>query len=62
MAESAEVLAILGAQDGSTALGFAMHVHSVGSIAQSAGWPAATRERLYRSIVDDGALVNNAVD
>ncbi|HEX7950292.1 MAG TPA: acyl-CoA dehydrogenase family protein [Candidatus Limnocylindrales bacterium] len=60
MSEAAEVLAALGARDGSAALGFAMHVHSVGSIAESAGWPEAPRDRLYRSIVDDGALVNNA--
>ncbi len=60
MSESAAVLAALGALDGSLALGFAMHVHSVGSIAESAGWPAAPCERLYRSIVEDGALVNNA--
>ena len=60
MTESAEVLAALGAQDGSTALGFAMHVHAVGSITESAHWPAGPRERLYRSIVADGALVNNA--
>jgi alkylation response protein AidB-like acyl-CoA dehydrogenase len=60
MGECAEVLAALGALDGSTALGFAMHVHAVGSIADSATWPAAPRDRLYRSIVEDGALVNNA--
>lgn len=60
MAESAEVLASLGAVDGSTALGFAMHVHAVGSIADSVGWPADTRDRVYRAIVDVGALFNNA--
>ncbi len=60
MTESAEVLAALGAVDGSTALGFAMHVHAVGSIAESAAWPVATRQRLYRAIVDEAALVNNA--
>lgn len=60
MMESAEVLAALGAVDGSTALGFAMHVHAVGSIAESVAWPVETRERLYRAIVDEGAFVNNA--
>jgi alkylation response protein AidB-like acyl-CoA dehydrogenase len=60
MAESAEVLAALGAVDGSTALGFAMHVHAVGSIAQSLAEPPAPCERLYRAIVEDGALANNA--
>ena len=60
MSESAEVLATLGVLDGSTALGFAMHLHAVGSIGDSAGVPAAPRDLLYRAIVDDGALVNNA--
>jgi alkylation response protein AidB-like acyl-CoA dehydrogenase len=60
MAEAAEVLSSLGAIDGSTALGFAMHIHAVGSIADSAVWPKGTRDRLYRAIVEDGALVNNA--
>lgn len=60
MGESAEVLAALGAIDGSAALGFAMHVHAVGSIADADAWPAAPRDRLYRSIVVGGALVNNA--
>lgn len=60
MAESAAVLASLGAIDGSTGLGFAMHLHSVGCIADSDGWPAAARDRVYTRIVDDGALANNA--
>lgn len=60
MAEAAEVLAALGAVDGSSALGFAMHVHAVGSIADSAGWPAGPRDDVYRAIVDGGALLNNA--
>lgn len=60
MTESAEVLATLGAVDGATALGFAMHLHSVGSIAESTGWPAETRDRVYWAIVDEGALFNNA--
>ena len=60
MPEAAAVLLRLGAVDGSTALGVAMHVHAVGSIAESAAWPAPTRERVYAAIVEDGALVNNA--
>ena len=60
MAEAAEVLAEIGAIDGSTALGLAMHVHSVGSIAESADWPAPARDCAYRAIVDEGALFNNA--
>lgn len=60
MGESVQVIASLGAVDGATALGFAMHVHAVGSIADSAGWPADARDAVYRAIVDDGALFNNA--
>lgn len=60
MAESAEVLMTLGALDASTALGFAMQVHVVGALVDSIAVPVELRERVFRSIVDDGALVNNA--
>jgi alkylation response protein AidB-like acyl-CoA dehydrogenase len=60
MADSAEVLMALGALDGSTALGFAMPVHVVGALVDAVGVPAALRARVFRSIVEDGALVNNA--
>jgi alkylation response protein AidB-like acyl-CoA dehydrogenase len=60
MTESAEVLAALGAVDGSTALGVAMHVHAVGSIAESTAWPIEARDCVYRAVVTDGALFNNA--
>ena len=60
MAESAEVLMALGGLDGSTALGFAMQVHVVGALADSVGVPDGLRERVFRSIVDDGVLLNNA--
>ena len=60
MAESAEVLTVIGSVDGSTALGFAMQVHAVGALIDSVGVPDGLRERVFRSIVDDGALVNNA--
>ena len=60
MVESAEVLMALGAVDGSTALGFAMQVHAVGALIDSVGVPDGLRERVFRSIVDGGALVNNA--
>ena len=60
MAESAEVLMALGGLDGSTALGFAMQVHVVGALVDSSGVPDGLRERVFRSIVDDGALLNNA--
>ncbi|HEV7604139.1 MAG TPA: acyl-CoA dehydrogenase family protein, partial [Candidatus Limnocylindrales bacterium] len=60
MRQSAEVLMAIGAIDGSTALGFAMQVHVVGALVDSAGVPDDLRRRLFRSIVDGGALVNNA--
>ena len=55
-----ELLAELAAIDGSMALGFAMHVHVVGAMGESPGWPAGLRERLYRAIREDGALLNAA--
>ena len=60
MAEAAEVLAAAGAVDGSTALGLAMQTHVVGGMRDAAVFPDAIRDRVYRAIVDDGALVNNA--
>ncbi len=60
MTESAEVLMTLGALDGSTALGFAMQVHVVGALVDSGSVPDGLRDAVYRSIVDDGALINNA--
>jgi len=60
MADAAEVLAAIGAIDGATALGFAMHVHVVGALVDSVDVPADLRQRVFRAIVDDGALLNNA--
>jgi len=60
MADAAEVLAALGAIDGATALGFAMQVHAIGALVDSVGVPPDLRERVFRSVVDDGALINNA--
>ncbi len=60
MSAAAEVLASIGAIDGATALGFAMQVHVVGALVDSDAVPAGLRERLFRAIVDWGALVNNA--
>ncbi len=60
MREASEVLLALGAIDGSTALGFAMQVHVTGALRDSVAFPDDVRARLYRSIVEDGALLNNA--
>ena len=60
MAEAAEVLMSVGAVDGATTLGFAMQVHVVGALVDSVAVPDGLRDRLFRAIVVDGALVNNA--
>jgi alkylation response protein AidB-like acyl-CoA dehydrogenase len=60
MADAAEALMALGAVDGATALGFAMQVHVVGALAESDGVPDGLRQGLFRAIVSDRALVNNA--
>ena len=60
MAEAAEVLMAVGAEDGATALGFAMQVHVTGAMRDASTFPEAIRDRVYRAIVEGGALVNNA--
>jgi alkylation response protein AidB-like acyl-CoA dehydrogenase len=60
MVDAAEALLAIGGIDGSTALGFAMHVHVSGAALQGPGWPAVPRERLIRAVIDEGALVNAA--
>lgn len=60
MADAAEVLIALGAVDGATALGFAMQVHVTGAMCDAATFPDEIRNRVWRAIVDDGALLNNA--
>ena len=45
--------------DGSTALAVGMHLMVVGTEASARGWPDPLRERVFRAVVDDGALVNN---
>jgi alkylation response protein AidB-like acyl-CoA dehydrogenase len=60
LSEAVAVLMRLGALDGSTALGFAMQVHVIGAFIDSASVPSDLRDRLFRAVVDEGALVNNA--
>ena len=60
MSDAAGVLAALGAIDGSTALGFAMQVHVTGAFVDSTGVDDGLRDRVFRAVVDDGALLNNA--
>ena len=37
-----------------------MHLHVTGAAARSSSWPPATRDRLFRAVVDEGALINAA--
>jgi alkylation response protein AidB-like acyl-CoA dehydrogenase len=58
--ESLLVLAAVGAADGSTALGLAMHTHLLGGAAEGGGWASAPLERLVAAVRDEGAFVNAA--
>lgn len=62
MVEAAEVLSALGAVDGATALGFAMHVHVSGALRDvpAGSVPSSLPERMWAAIVRDDALLNNA--
>ena len=60
LAEAAEVLAAIAAVDGSTGLGLAMQTHVIGSMRDAEAFGPEMRDRLYRAIVEGGALVNNA--
>jgi alkylation response protein AidB-like acyl-CoA dehydrogenase len=60
MVEAVDVLAALGAANGSAALGFAMHTHVVGSMYESDGWPVDLRNWLGRLVRDEAALLNSA--
>src|SRR6188472_77992 len=60
LSEAVEVLAAVGAVDGSTGLGLAMQTHVVGALRDGDVIDDAVRASVYRSIVEDGALVNNA--
>jgi len=55
-----QVLRRLAQADASTALGLAMHVHVVGTLAETHTWPEAAFARLCQEITRDGALVNSA--
>lgn len=57
--ETIHVLETLAAGDGSTALGFAMHAHSIGLAEEEGTWSPALFEKLCRAAVARGALVNS---
>jgi alkylation response protein AidB-like acyl-CoA dehydrogenase len=60
MAAAVDVLSALGALDGSTALGFAMHTHVVGALGESEGWSPGLRSWLEHLVTGEGALLNAA--
>ena len=45
--------------DGSTALSVGMHLMTTGTEGAARGWPAEIRERIFRDVLENGALVNN---
>ena len=49
----------LGRGDGSTALSVGMHHMVIGNEATARSWPEALRERIFREVVERGALINN---
>ena len=59
MAEAAEVLLAIGSVDGSTALGFAMQVHTTGALRDGEA-ADAVRDLAWRAIADERAWLNNA--
>jgi alkylation response protein AidB-like acyl-CoA dehydrogenase len=60
MPDACGVLATLGAIDGATALGFAMHVHVLGAAVDGPGWPPELLARVLGDVANAGALINNA--
>ncbi len=60
MVDAADILAAIGAVDGATALGFAMQTHVLGALRDAPAVPETLRAEVFRAVVEDGALVNNA--
>ncbi len=50
---------ILAMADGPTALGLGWHLSLMLGVRASGAWPAAVRDRVYRRVVAEGALVNS---
>lgn len=59
LADAARMLASIGALDGSTGLGLAMHTQVLGGATRGGAWPPAALDRLV-SAVAAGSLVNSA--
>ncbi len=58
--QSVLVLQHLARGDASTALGFAMHLHVVGSLAENDTWSPGAFERMCAEVIRHGALLNSA--
>ncbi|HSH77091.1 MAG TPA: acyl-CoA dehydrogenase family protein [Herpetosiphonaceae bacterium] len=58
--EAVLVLERLARGDGPTALVFAMHVQTMGSLSESRAWPEDRFSALCRDVVAEGALINSA--
>jgi alkylation response protein AidB-like acyl-CoA dehydrogenase len=58
LSEAAQVLAALGAVDGSAALGLAMHYHTLGAAVESCAWPVNLLNEVFRAVREEGALIN----
>jgi len=58
LSEAVQVLAALGAVDGSAALGLAMHFHTLGAAVESGAWPDTLQQEVFRAVREEGALIN----
>ena len=58
LAETVMVMERLAEGDGSTALSLTMHMQTLGSAAESGGWPAAIFAQVCCDVVHQGALIN----
>jgi len=57
--ESARILEALALGDGSTALGFAMHVQTLGNACEARNWPEHLFDRVCAAATRRGALINS---
>lgn len=56
--ETCQILEILAAGDGSTALGYSMHAQTIGDAREARNWPAAMFDEVCAGAVKRGALIN----
>lgn len=56
--ETTMLLEELATGDGSTALGFCMHAHTMSGAAEGNNWPKPLFERVCKAALEEGALIN----